>query len=377
MPEPPLFSLPIHASHEKRTLRSLHTKSRKRTRGEEEEDSDAPTSPAPDESQNSSSGLADKLTSLELSQADIDSSESFGLSWPRPWPPAPFPHRAPSGPKDTKLPHDIIADDLASLKPPIYLPNATYTQSGNKQAIKLRLHHVGVLTTILHRCLLDGDYERGRRAWALLIRSVPGTKGFNLRNDGRWGIGAELLLRKGTSQSTGELQAPRTSPEEYPLANWGPAKEYFERIILQYSFSARLTGSMSNATEFYPALFGNWIYVATALPTPRAQWNEADAISTRMRELQTSPPYSDDIGLFKLRQGVLMWSADLAELVWEDDRATMSFQDYEDAEASRKLDDEWQSRIDQARQEAGQMADRIVDLERQQRERATETAIEI
>jgi hypothetical protein len=146
------------------------------------------------------------------------------------------------------------------------------TRKGHDRGPQLRIQHLGVLTTILHRCLLEGDIERSKRAWAMLIRGQFGGKGVDLRQSGYWGIGAELLMRS--------LDKPRRKPsydsdsddedqEEHNRTEngwrWGTkeglekAKEYYERLILQHPYKRHFHGSV-NALDFWPAMVGCEIY---------------------------------------------------------------------------------------------------------------------
>lgn len=122
------------------------------------------------------------------------------------------------------------------------------------------------------------------------------------------------------------------------------AKEYYDRLILQYPYHKSKTTRVSSL-DFYPAMFGLWIYVAQqahhseprprqteesrdniALPTTeeedtctngrlrksrRAEMHEADLIAKRIDELMFSPPYVDSPELWHIRGMVALWAADL------------------------------------------------------------------
>ncbi|KAI9824087.1 MAG: hypothetical protein M1832_002155 [Thelocarpon impressellum] len=234
---------------------------------------------------------------------------------------------------------------------------------GLQQPHKLRLHHLSVLTTVMHRCLLDGDFERAGRAWGMILRTDKRSRRVDLRGEGRWGIGAEILLRReardkilrskyGGSSSGSEdsetlyhrIDSASFSPQCFPRA-----KEYYERLILQYPFS-NVRPNAINALDFYPAMLGLWIHAtqeehlaslrsaalqqntsddssstngeSSAAKTKgrldqceairKASLQEAELIAARMDELILSPPYSDNSTLWKLRGMVSLWIGDLS-----------------------------------------------------------------
>lgn len=288
-----------------------------------------------------------------------------------------------------------IQNALATLSPPLLPPsiplitpnnrNGNASQPISHRTKDLRGHHLSVLTTILHRCLLDGDYERAGRAWALLLRTnVRGGK-LDVRGQGRWGIGAEVLLLRGNGRAVDGMERGGASEEgntieeddenerggamlrdSFDEKGFGKAKEYYERLILQYSSHHRTRRhEKANALDFHLALFGLWIYTAQqqrprqqrqqrqeqegqqeqlqrhdgsfgseadedpsrdahedtehALsddeggPDEARQWQlqEAESIGGRMDELMLSPPYSDSAEMWHLRGMVALWLADL------------------------------------------------------------------
>lgn len=243
-------------------------------------------------------------------------------------------------------------EDLSFLNPPIFAPQAGAHQ-GN-----LRLQHLGVLTAILHRCLLRGDYTRAGRAWGLILREEFRGIPVDVRSEGRWGIGAEILLRRGRSETpTDTRHSSRNTGNDganvsFPFTQNGftQAKEYYERLILNHPYSKTAPYAIS-ALHFYPAMFGLWIYVAqgrskmavdnvpdhedfsnepsddedsstdsrrgsnkrpSLIASIRAQeLEQAQQIATRMDQLLGSPPYSDSPELLELRGMVSLWIGDL------------------------------------------------------------------
>lgn len=146
---------------------------------------------------------------------------------------------------------------------------------------RLRLQHLSVLTTILQRCLLEGDIPRAGRAWAMLIRAQVGGKGIDLKGSGYWAIGAELLIKAGETkpsprrqrdsdaeiqdggeqeQDDGATEAEQKGEKRYGSADGlEKAKEYYERLILQHPYKRQFHGNVS-ALEFWPAMVGCEIY---------------------------------------------------------------------------------------------------------------------
>ncbi|KFY36542.1 hypothetical protein V495_07806 [Pseudogymnoascus sp. VKM F-4514 (FW-929)] len=142
----------------------------------------------------------------------------------------------------------------------------------------LKIRHLGVLTTILQRCLAEGDIARASKAWALLLRAQVGGKGVDLRSTGYWSLGAELLIRRGeqlaASSGTGDEGTNRDDDgeETQPMdsqssetAPWGTAdgleraKDYYARLILQHPYK-RQYSTATSALDFWPAMLSCEIY---------------------------------------------------------------------------------------------------------------------
>lgn len=137
-----------------------------------------------------------------------------------------------------------------------------------------RGHHAVALTTVLHRCLLQGDYLRAGRTWGILLRMRVATGSLDLKNHDHWGLGAEILchrhsqLNPNIARQEGEpLVDGNDTNEDSSLQSFywfnpegfKEAREYFERLILQYPYQ-KYHASLINALDFYPAMFGLWIY---------------------------------------------------------------------------------------------------------------------
>ncbi|KAL8652882.1 MAG: hypothetical protein Q9210_002420 [Variospora velana] len=241
---------------------------------------------------------------------------------------------------------------------------AVAAASGPSVGFGLRRQHYNVLTSLLHRCILEEDYARASRAWGMLLRSELGGHPFDIRVHDRWGIGAELLLysdstlvgRKTIVTDFGSMQNEGTSIDEAKSIEKGlvKAKEYYERLILQFPYRKTSPDSMSSLT-FYPVLFSIWIHsiqlrykLAThemihdeeyrdgvepnddvrsdnEPPEPRAATSVFDGIAAarrnavhdantvieRLEELLISPPSSDHSGLWKIKGMLLLWTSHL------------------------------------------------------------------
>ena len=146
---------------------------------------------------------------------------------------------------------------------------------------RLRIHHFGVLTAVLHRCLLEGDIQRASRAWAMLLRGEFGGRGIDIRSSGYWGIGAELLIRSEGRDFKGKGRAgERVKVNKSDSVNdddgsgkdidngarrWGSAaglekaKDYYDRLILQHPYMRQYHESVT-AFDFWPAKLGCEIY---------------------------------------------------------------------------------------------------------------------
>ncbi|KAI7564554.1 hypothetical protein KC317_g6983, partial [Hortaea werneckii] len=125
------------------------------------------------------------------------------------------------------------------------------------------------------------------------------------------------------------------------------AKDYYERLILQYPHLPRSGHNSVNAVVFYPALFNLWIFEVqdrskrarqkleagrehsppASEPSDLSRDNEAQAairhqelqeglpIAQRMNDLMLSPPYDASLPLLQLRGMVGLWLADLHRMI--------------------------------------------------------------
>lgn len=195
----------------------------------------------------------------------------------------------------------------------------------------LKIRHLGVLTAIVQRCLLEGDIARASKAWALLMRTQVGGKGVDLRTTSYWGIGAELLIRSGQQRPTGKkslsndldedinegtdntqegdeeataVQGARTNIEDI---RWGTpagfenAKDYYARLILQHPYKRQFS-TYTSALDFWPAMLSCEIYGiqashATSLLELNSQAEDEDSdneSSDRVDSIEEAEDGDDD-----------------------------------------------------------------------------------
>ena len=204
----------------------------------------------------------------------------------------------------------------------------------------LREQHVSTLTTILHRCLLKGNYLQAGHALGMLLRTEVNGRFLDIRKHYRWGIGAEILAscplneRSSDGNETYCYEHP-TRPAQFQ-DRIEKAKTYYRRLILQYPYR-RIGQSNLNPLDLYPALFGLWIYQIqvqhlSSIAKRRSHHESSKNSGQSMEETQTvsyvtlekakkvageldelllSPPYSDDDRLLNLRAMVHNWLSDL------------------------------------------------------------------
>lgn len=265
------------------------------------------------------------------------SSADDALQVPAP----PFPH-APHREPRPRFTAARIQQELAGLRPASYAQVASSSKEDmvGSRAITpaLRTSHLTVLSTVMHRCLLEGDYQRASRAWGMILRTQAHGTPIEPRYNGLWGLGAELLLRRKTGESVLGERGQGSSPGgEFLYAEEGfqLAKDYYERLILQYPVR-NFQPHAIDATTFYPPLFSVWIMqVLERSRFERRQLKHADdttipegkrtreaeiqheelagarEICRRLEELVQSPPYDKNAQLLVLRGHVGLWVGDL------------------------------------------------------------------
>lgn len=356
LPSASLFSLPLPSWHQPLSARAAHSKTRKRRKSPDDWDQS-------DYGDGETTDAEAAGSALILSPDETRQYRVAGLSFNQEIPTGYFPHGPPPSPKKSKQADSQaqLIKELSALSPPVYPPQSA-AQQGN-----LRLNHLAVLTAILHRCLLEGDFIRAGRAWGLLLREEYAGYAIDVRHEGRWGIGAEILLRRDrqlSQQSTEHISVDEDRSPPPPLASHGPlftrkgfedAKEYYERLIIQHPYRKAAPDAVSSL-HFYTAMFGLWIYVVQEESTAAGrlagqmtdessdeeqnsdtdisldgeyrsasgkgrrvamaqikqdELKQANQIAARMDEILVSPPFSDTPDLLELRGMVSLWIGDL------------------------------------------------------------------
>ncbi|KAK7509606.1 uncharacterized protein IWZ02DRAFT_387036 [Phyllosticta citriasiana] len=345
------FAQPIKPTQSLRARR--HAPPRKRQRLDDDDSSDSQDSdkgrdPSPESSTRATPAIS------TLSAADARQFRTAGHDPDDELPPGPFPH-APTETTVPKLLSSEIQQKLASLKPPIFTPGlsqtARITPDFTTKTRSFRQHHLGVLTTLMHHCLLKGDYQRAGRAWGMLLRGETSNTTLDIRPHARWAIGAEVLLRKNRIDNDKEsTEKPRH--DMFSKQGFQAARDYYERIILQYPFQQSAPHA-TNALTFYPAMFSLWIYQVSqeaslakeALENEELEQSDLDSeiesrsedsfsrhsrkreaklaairldelrkaqeIASRLDELMTSPPFDKNVDLLQIRGMTAVWISDL------------------------------------------------------------------
>lgn len=332
-----------------------YRKTGKRQRDDEPESGSA--SPQPDDislhSRPNSLASHSPLDVQQLRAAGLLAEDDFALLA------APFPHadaRHATNKRATQ-----VAEQLAD--PPIRLyaayPSSKGPSIGRQDGtVSVKSKHLNNLSTILHRCLLHGDFERAGRAWGMLLRTrVSGGDNIDPRNHGRWGIGAEILLHGNNerqvrvSDETENLE--RSAPLQAGISLFSErgfqlAREYYERLIIQYPYR-KLSPNNIDERTFYPAMFSLWVLEIneegkckrhqlekainpqdatsmleddTTIPTATDVTAQLEAIqleeltraielAERIDQLIVSPPFDKHAALLQLRGHVSLWMGSL------------------------------------------------------------------
>lgn len=275
--------------------------------------------------------------------------------------PQSFPHHiAGTAPSMSK---GRISDELATLKPPLYVTTGSVPTAAAERvpsSTGSRQHHLNTITAILHRCLSEGDYIRASRAWAMLLRAEQNGRSMDLRTHDRWGVGAEILMHRESQMTQKTLDhnvidfSSSTSEFSVKTENFEKAKEYYERVVLQYPYRKAFPNAIGSL-NFSIAMFSLWIYTikerssialmavggsdqgmdetdaeanddvqrssASDMEPDRYRMREqvrrdtlqsAHEIATRLDGLLVSPPYSDSARFWKLCVEMYLWIANLS-----------------------------------------------------------------
>lgn len=345
----------------------------KRKRAVDDDDGQELESPAEDlrhdqmDSEDTSSednDSSDASDGRRLAQAVNKKDPYYVAGHPRskPLPGGNFPHAAPGVQASGKQPVTAsIEERLADLD--LFLPKSLFTD----QALSLKSRHLSNLTAILHQCMLNEDWTRANRVWAILLRIEVGGDGIDIRKHGRWTIGAELLMKRHLTQPAATPQGDTAAGRFIAEEGFQLARAYYDRLILQYPHSQQMQHSIVTARAIYPALFNVWIYgiqdaakrarekvqlKSTNDQTPSSdatsstsssddsveeesmiRWpddhkdfsrmrdiflhelEEAQAVAARLDELMLSPTYDKESYLRRLQGMVALWRADIHELI--------------------------------------------------------------
>ena len=257
---------------------------------------------------------------------------------------------------------------LSRLKPPVYnlhghITNLSFDQPSDSSSSR---QHLNVVTTIMHKCLLEGDYIRAGRALGMLLRAELNGHPFDIRTHDRWGVGAEILYRRDAQAYKSRSCCPRQSLDaeagnleestlqrdiEFSKMGIEKAKSYYEALVLHYPYRKTMPHA-SSSLHFYPAMLGLWIHSVEeqqkaelsctltrnseqvgnedketrssveTITSPEytialqgrvrlSTLQEARKINAQLDELLLSPPYVDDVFLWKLKGSVSLWLGDL------------------------------------------------------------------
>jgi hypothetical protein len=210
-----------------------------------------------------------------------------------------------------------------------------------------RERNIGVLVGILRRCVAEGDMIRAKRAFGLLVRAKIDGRPVDLRSEGYWGLGAEILMREGekTTDGGGEGGDGGERRKRWgSVQNMALVRRFFEDLIQLHPYN-RLHPESISALDFYPALFSCEMYnvhveLEMALHRVEEQ-NEEDSemqddditrerrvkalkdelrngalevmrgVAARMDELMLVLPYSKSLEFLRLRAMVALFMGDL------------------------------------------------------------------
>ena len=314
-------------------------------------------SPVPHEDLPDGETSAFDFTNSNLSPGTIVQYKVAGQPYGEKLPGHNFPHEGPRTTVGDSS--DVSNDDLdafGAFPPAAHRRSCSLRDAGTTGShTGLRRQHLAVLTAVLYRCILEGDYVRAGRAWGMLLRVDLDGHSVDLRTDGIWGLGAEILMFRDSQLASGqtrllndyrkhsidesdsaELTAGHKMASLFSRDGFLKAKDYYERLILQYPFRKAASNPVSSL-DFCPVMFGLWI--CSVQEQGRATYKiireengvghhqerdekihasirkqsleQISEINARLVELLASPPYSDDAKLWRLRGMVAVWEEDL------------------------------------------------------------------
>ena len=221
----------------------------------------------------------------------------------------------------------------------------TKADGGTKKRSAWKTTHFDVLFEVMRVCQLKGDNDRAARAWGMIMRTRMRGRPFDLREDERWVIGANLL-QNSRHHSSSNQYTPGQSYYDSPIHGLELARDYYERLILQYPYR-KMRPNAVDCRIFYPPLFNVWFRSvfekakrareeletklqrartanvssegATTAEDARAQEeaiNERESASAReicerLDQLVLSPPFDKDADILLYRVLVGVWLSKL------------------------------------------------------------------
>ncbi|KAF2626448.1 hypothetical protein BU25DRAFT_432229 [Macroventuria anomochaeta] len=363
------FAPQLHAEQQSTlSLRASQYRKKRRNRHHDEQDDDEHSSSScsgSDVDKKSRSLRSNAHSHPSFASAELAQLRVAGLLPEEEYraPSSPFPH-APARVSKPYLGTAKIQKELAGPPSRLFTVNNTATQSDHAssqtEASNLRRTHLNVLSTVMHRCLLEGDYDRAGRAWGMILRTQA-THGstVDLRNHGRWAVGAEILLRRkpqgvasnSRDQPDGAADTDTdtdTDTDIFSEQGFELAREYYERLIVQHPTRKQAPHAVDQRS-FYPAMFSLWIQEVNEKSKRARKRNIEDArrsrsrimsidsgdgksmgdararedavqveelaqareLAERLDDLVKSPPFDKQASLLQLRGNVALWISDL------------------------------------------------------------------
>ncbi|EME43850.1 hypothetical protein DOTSEDRAFT_71612 [Dothistroma septosporum NZE10] len=351
----PTFAPVYSVRPSRRALPRIQNRDPKRRRGDTDKDDS-------EDDRLSSESDTDEELAIRGSQSVNKKDPYHVAGWPRnkPLPGANFPHAPVKSGMSTGL---TIKEELAQLNPPIYVPSS-HAPEGLSDSVKQR--HLDNVTAILHKCMLAGDWDRASQAFGLILRTEIRGNPVDVRQNGLWLIGGELLMRRKYQAVEQQQVHSRTANHEDIETDeiagttaagsiisddgFKLARQYYERLILQYPHLQRAHHDAVNALAVYPVLFNVWIYevhdrarrarrqmksaqetsdhgsVSNAdgseggedterkrnlLIIRRTELEQALHIVQRMDGIMVSPPYDTSTELLHQRGTMALWLSDM------------------------------------------------------------------
>ncbi|KAF2242936.1 hypothetical protein BU26DRAFT_493722 [Trematosphaeria pertusa] len=309
---------------------SQYRRPTKRKHDEDEDDAAA----GPSATSNAQSfASSEPLEAEQLRVAGLLPDDAFEL------PPPPFPH-TPAAASKGQFTYASVAEEMASLTPAVFDP-----AGGTSDKRALRQKHLEILSTVMHRCLLEGDYDRASRAWGMILRTQAAGRPIDPRNHERWTISAELLLRRKPSSESNYIRNEgvhaRSPDEEQPQVHedetftedgFELALDYLKRLTVQYPYR-KLAPRAVDARTFLPPYFElriREVYEkskhahAHEAALREEELAQARDICKELDGKMESPPFDKHEGLLQLRVKLGLWISDLilgtAQSGGEDDR---------------------------------------------------------